>query len=149
MPMYFARSFSFLRLNEPNTVRLAFASDSDPNFFIRRRWQIFPDIISAYRKLAMPAVDQGRELNLGWSAERTDRIHRGPHRATGVENIVYDNDRPSFERHWKLRRPHHGQVRSRANIVAVHGDIDHAGIYLYSFYRFNEFRDPPRYLVAT
>ena len=75
----------------------------------------------------MAAIDQRRQLDPGGAAERTDRVHRGPHRAAGEEDVIHDDDCFSFERQRQRRSLDPRQITPDPDVVPMHRDVDRAG----------------------
>ena len=119
-----------LLLNQPDGV-LFVVGLLEPNadLFVRRSRQIFSDVIGPNRQLAMSTIDQHRELNPGWATERADRVHRRAHGPTGKENVINNDDRLALRAvavvsmRWTI-----GSSRACPDIVAMHRDIDNAGL---------------------
>jgi hypothetical protein len=56
-------------------------------------WDVLSDMISVDGQLAVTTIDQHRKLNGSRSAKITESVQRSPHRTSGVEHVVDQNDR--------------------------------------------------------
>src|ERR1041385_1737156 len=89
----------------------------------------------------MPAIDQGGELDSGRPAEGTDCIHRRAHCSSGVENVIDNDQGPTFQRQWEFRLTNNWQLSAGADVVAMHRNIDNPRLDLDLFTRTDELGD--------
>src|SRR4029077_12379868 len=89
----------------------------------------------------MPAIDKNRILNPGGPPKRKNGVQRRATTASGEKHVVNQHDRPSIEFKRKLGRDDQSWYSSRGDVIAVHGNIDHAKLRPDSFGRFDMFDD--------
>ena len=97
----------------------------------------------------MTAIDQRGELDSRWPAERTDRVHGRTHGASSEKHIIDDDDGTTLERRRKLRCFYDRKLCARSDVVAVHGDVDHARIDLDLLDLSNKASDSAGNFIAT
>jgi hypothetical protein len=85
------------------------------------------------RQLAVPAVDHHRELDRARPADVDQGVHRGAHRASGVEHVVHQHHDLALDVHRDVAVADHRLVRDGGEIVAIERDVetpDHRGLAL-------------------
>src|SRR5919206_1533162 len=93
------------RWNEQDLVDLVHLDELHLDALVARGRQVLADVVGADRELAVPAVDEHRELDAGRPAVVEERLDRGPNRPARVEDVVDEHDRLPFEREVERRRP--------------------------------------------
>ncbi len=74
----------------------------------------------------MAAIDEHCELNARRPAKGRNGVHRRAAGAAGEEDVVGEDERFAFQIVGQMRLLHRPDAAARVDIVAVHGDIDHA-----------------------
>jgi hypothetical protein len=105
------------------TVVLRHASSGAPHLAAARR-QVLADMVGTDRQLAMAPVDEHRQPDGARASVVGQGIERGAHRASGVEDIVDEDDGLAVHRGPDLAALDDRRVRQPGEIVAVEGDVE-------------------------
>jgi hypothetical protein len=141
---------AYIRETEPETLRSQLGAGAvdlaqvHANELVTRGRHVLADVVGADRQLPVSAVDQDREAHRGGPAVVHQGIHRRPHRAPGVEHVVYDHDRRRGEVKWKVSALDLRLARDAREVVAVEGDIQGPDGDPHALVGFDHVRDPPR-----
>src|SRR2546427_596696 len=85
--------------------------------------QVLADVVRPDRQLAVPAVDQARELDGGRPAEVDDGVERRADRPAGEEDVVHEDHRLVLDRERDVGPADHRRA-AHAQVVAVERDVE-------------------------
>ena len=97
-----------------------------PDHFLARGGHVLAHEVGADRQLAVPAVDDHRELDRARAAEVDECIHRRAHRAAGVEHVVHQHRTLPLMSTGISVEPTTGWCATVGEIVAIEGDVEAA-----------------------
>src|SRR5262249_49438853 len=87
---------------------------------------VLADVVGPDRQLAMAPVDEHGQADRLRPPEVDQRVHRRPDRATGVEDVVDEDDGGSIEGERQIRALHARLAGHEREVVAVEGDVERA-----------------------
>ncbi len=101
--------------------------EADRNTFRDRRRNVLPHEVRPDRQLSVTPIDHNGKLDGARSAEIRKRVECRPDRTSGEEHVVGDHDGLAVDVLRKICRAD-SCFRSRVEIVAIHPDVETAGI---------------------
>ena len=110
---------------------------------------VLADEVRPDRQLAVPAVDQHRELDPRGPAEVHQRVHRGADRATREQHVVHQDDRRAGDVERDPRLVHLGRLGLQPDVVAVERDVEHADRHVRALDPGDLGGEAPRQVVAA
>ena len=100
----------------------------DLHLLAARGRHVLADEVRPDGQLAVPAVDQDRQLHAARAAQVAQRVQCRADRAAGEQHVVHQDDEPAVDaavgQHRGLQRPDAAQPQ----VVAVEGDVDGADV---------------------
>src|SRR5258707_10760421 len=90
------------------------------------RGQVLADVVGTDGQLAMAAVHQDREPDDARTPQVHQRVHGGPDRPTGEEDVVDQHHRAPLDREADLGAADDGLRGLEPQVVAVEGDVERA-----------------------
>src|SRR5256885_402693 len=78
--------------NDDHLVGPVLFGDADLDLLAVRRRHVLADVVGPDRQLAMPAVDQHRQLDGARAAELDQSVHGGARCAAPVDHVVHQHD---------------------------------------------------------
>src|SRR4029453_11976414 len=100
--------------------------EADLDVLAARGGHVLADVVGAQRQLPVAAVDEDRELHSAGPTDVTQRVQGGAHGATGIEDVVDEDDQcvvdAALRNRGVLQRP----GRLDVEVVAVERDVQRA-----------------------
>src|SRR5215471_11569164 len=83
---------AILRPLDDDLVHAVRLGEPDVHLLGTSRGEVLAHVVGPDRKLAVPAIDEHRQLDPLWPAEIDQRVHGGPDRASREEHVVDQED---------------------------------------------------------
>ena len=99
--------------------------DPNPDDLFARGRDVLADVVGADRQLAMAAIDEDGEPDRPRPPELAQRVHRGAHRAAGVQHVVDEHDGGVVDLERHVRALDERRV-AEPRVVAVELDVERA-----------------------
>jgi hypothetical protein len=90
------------------------------------RWHVLSHEVSAYRELAVAAIDEHRKAYRAGPAIVDERVHRGTDGASGEQHVVHEDDDLVVDREVQRRLANDRRVADTCEIVPVKRDVERA-----------------------
>src|SRR5512145_1440658 len=114
-----------LRFLDHDTVLAIVLAEADGDRLPPRRGQVLADEIRPDGHLAVPAIDQDRELDHARTPQIDERVEGRAHRPPREEHVVDEDDRLVLDRERDVGAADHGGA-PHVEVVPVEGDIEGA-----------------------